>query len=126
MAAEGRVVVTYAEEAVRLAGGETVMLRRPSHAVRELNYGPLDPSTTLSPRIANPMIGLGLIEAIAEQDIRALADPDDLDGDGISGRAARARDHRTGEIKLGRFGWKAQNASVRDQSSSAFAGDLGL
>ena len=126
MAAEGRMVVTYAEEAVRLAGGETVMLRRPSYAVRELNYGPLDPSTTLSPRIANPMIGLGLIEAIAEQDIRALADPDDLDGDGISGRAARARDHRTGEIKLGRFGWKAQNASVRDQSSSAFAGDLGI
>ncbi len=72
------------------------------------------------------MIGLGLIEAIPEEDIRALADPDDLDGDGISGRAARARDHRTGEIKLGRFGWKAQNASVRDQSASAFAGDIGI
>ncbi|WP_370660305.1 di-heme oxidoreductase family protein [Peteryoungia algae] len=126
MAAEGRMVVTYVEEAVTLAGGETVMLRRPSYSASDLNYGPLDPSTTLSPRIANPMIGLGLIEAIPEEDIRAHADPDDVDGDGISGRAARARDHRTGEIRLGRFGWKAQKASVRDQSSSAFAGDLGI
>lgn len=126
ISAEGRMVVTYTEQPVTLAGGETVMLRRPSYSVSDLNYGPLDPTTVLSPRIANPMIGLGLIEAIPEEDIRALADPDDLDGDGISGRAARARDHRTGEIKLGRFGWKAQNASVRDQSSSAFAGDIGI
>lgn len=126
ISAEGRMVITYTEKPVTLAGGETVMLRRPSYSVSDLNYGPLDPTTVLSPRIANPMIGLGLIEAIAEEDIRALADPDDLDGDGISGRAARARDHRTGDIKLGRFGWKAQNASVRDQSASAFAGDIGI
>lgn len=126
LSAEGRMVITYSEEAVTLSGGETVILRRPSYSVSDLNYGPLDPTTVLSPRIANPMIGLGLIEAIAEEDIRALADPDDLDGDGISGRAARARDNRTGDIKLGRFGWKAQNASVRDQSSSAFAGDIGI
>ncbi|EKF60423.1 hypothetical protein QWE_05138 [Agrobacterium albertimagni AOL15] len=126
MAAEGRMAITYVEQTVNLSGGETVTLRRPSYSVSDLNYGPLDPTTTLSPRIANPMIGLGLIEAIPEEDIRALADPDDLDGDGISGKAQRARDHRTGEIKLGRFGWKAQNASVRDQSSSAFAGDIGI
>lgn len=126
LSAEGRMMIRYNEQAVTLAGGETVMLRKPTYSVADLAYGPLDPTTTLSPRIANPMIGLGLIEAIAEEDIRALADPDDLDGDGISGKAARARDHRTGEIKLGRFGWKAQNASVRDQSSSAFAGDIGI
>lgn len=126
LSAEGRMVITYEERPATLAGGETVMLRKPTYSVADLAYGPLDPTTTLSPRIANPMIGLGLIEAIAAEDILALADPDDLDGDGISGKAARARDHRTGEIKLGRFGWKAQNASVRDQSSSAFAGDIGI
>ncbi|MBV2186062.1 MAG: thiol oxidoreductase [Rhizobium sp.] len=126
LAAEGRMVITYAEETVTLAGGETVSLRRPRYSVADLAYGPLDPETTLSPRIANPMIGMGLIQAIADADILALADPEDRDGDGISGRAARARDHRTGELKLGRFGWKAQNASVRDQSSSAFKGDLGI
>ncbi len=62
------------------------------------------------------MIGLGLIEAIPDADILAHADPDDRDGDGISGKAAIVRDHRTGEIALGRFGWKAQNATVRDQT----------
>ena len=126
LAAEGRMVIDYTEETVTLSGGETVSLRKPHYSVADLAYGPLDPETTLSPRIANPMIGMGLIEAIAAEDILARADADDNDGDGISGRAARARDHRSGEIKLGRFGWKAQNASVRDQSSSAFAGDIGI
>lgn len=126
LAAEGRMVIDYTEETVTLSGGETVSLRKPHYSVADLAYGPLDPETTLSPRIANPMIGMGLIEAIAAEDILARADADDNDGDGISGRAARARDHRSGEIKLGRFGWKAQNASVRDQSSSAFKGDLGI
>ncbi|WP_414900137.1 di-heme oxidoredictase family protein [Rhizobium cremeum] len=126
IAAEGRMVITYTEAPVTLAGGETVMLRRPAYRIADLNYGPLEADTTLSPRIANQMPGLGLIEAIADADILAKADPDDSDGDGISGRAARARDHRTGEMTLGRFGWKAQNASVRDQSSSAFAGDIGI
>lgn len=126
IAAEGRMVITYTEEPVALSGGETTMLRKPAYSVADLNYGPLEVDTTLSPRVANQMPGLGLIEAIADADILAKADPDDRDGDGISGRAARARDHRTGEMKLGRFGWKAQNASVRDQSSSAFAGDIGI
>ncbi|KQW32381.1 thiol oxidoreductase [Rhizobium sp. Root274] len=126
LSAEGRMQIRYDEQAVTLAGGETEMLRNPTYSVSDLAYGPLDPTTTLSPRIANPMIGLGLIEAIAEEDILALADPEDANGDGISGKAARARDHRTGEIKLGRFGWKAQNASVRDQSANAFAGDIGI
>lgn len=126
LAAEGRMVITYTEEPVTLAGGETVSLRRPHYSVADLAYGPLDPQTTLSPRIATPMIGMGLIQAIADADILALADPEDRNSDGVSGRAARARDHRTGELKLGRFGWKAQNASVRDQSSSAFKGDLGI
>lgn len=126
IAAEGRIVIAYTDEPVTLAGGEIVTLRKPQYSVADLNYGPLGVDTTLSPRIANPMIGMGLIEAIADADILAKADPDDRDGDGISGRAARARDHRTGELKLGRFGWKAQNASVRDQSSSAFTGDLGI
>ncbi|GEO83716.1 thiol oxidoreductase [Ciceribacter naphthalenivorans] len=126
LAAEGRMVITYSEETVTLAGGETVSLRRPKYEIADLGYGPLDPETTLSPRIANPMIGMGLIQAIADADILAKADPDDRDGNGISGRAARARDHRTGELRLGRFGWKAQNASVRDQNSGAFEGDIGI
>ncbi len=123
---EGKIKITYTDEPVTLAGGETVSLRRPTYAVINPGYGPLDPTTTISPRVAPAMIGLGLIEAIPEADILAHADPDDKDGDGIHGKAAIVRDHRTGKIALGRFGWKAQNASVRDQSADAFANDIGI
>jgi CxxC motif-containing protein (DUF1111 family) len=72
------------------------------------------------------MIGLGLVEQIHPADILALADPDDQDGDGISGRPNIVRDAQTGEPVLGRFGWKAQASSIRQQSADAFAGDLGI
>ncbi|MEM7198264.1 MAG: di-heme oxidoredictase family protein, partial [Pseudomonadota bacterium] len=86
----------------------------------------LHPKTTLSPRVANPMIGLGLVEAIHPADILKLSDPDDTNQDGISGRVALARDPETDEVTLGRFGWKAQNTSIRAQSASAFSGDIGI
>ncbi|NLS18372.1 c-type cytochrome [Rhizobium sp. P40RR-XXII] len=126
LAAEGKVTVSYSVETVTLAGGETVTLRKPTYGVSDLADGPLDPTTTISARIAPPMIGLGLIEAIADADILANADPDDKKGTGIRGRPAIVRDHRTGEIALGRFGWKAQNATVRDQVADAFSADIGI
>jgi CxxC motif-containing protein (DUF1111 family) len=82
--------------------------------------------TMTSLRIANPMIGLGLLEAIHPADILAKADPDDADGDGISGRPSLVRHPETGEIMLGRFGWKATSPTVRIQSAEAFAGDIGI
>ena len=123
---EGTMVISYEEVPVTLADGEVVSLRKPTYSVKDLNYGPLEPDATLSPRIAPPMIGMGMIQAIHEADILAKADPEDADGDGISGKPAVVRDHRTQQLKLGRFGFKAQNASVRDQSASAFVGDLGI
>ncbi len=124
--AEGTMAISYEEITVTLADGETVSLRKPTYSVKELNYGPLEPDTTLSPRIAPPMIGMGMIQAIHDADILANADPEDLDGDEISGKPAIVRDHRSGKISLGRFGLKAQNATVRDQTATAFAGDLGI
>ncbi|MFB2553126.1 di-heme oxidoreductase family protein [Ensifer soli] len=123
---EGKMRITYTEEQVTLRGGETVSLRRPAYGVDGLAYGPLDPETTLSPRVTPQMIGLGLVQAIHEADILANADPDDRDGDGISGRAQIARDPKTGALVLGRFGWKAQNPSIRVQTADAFAGDIGI
>ena len=78
------------------------------------------PDLRISPRIGPPMIGLGLLEAIEEKDILALADPDDKDGDGISGRANMI------DGKVGRFGWKANNVSVRTQVAAAFSNDMGI
>lgn len=124
--AEGRVAVTYAEREVSLPGGETASLRKPDYAIEHLAYGPLDPATTLSPRLTPPMIGLGLIEAIHPGDIRAHADPEDRDGDGISGRVSEVVDAASGERAIGRFGWKAQNATVRSQAASALAMDIGI
>lgn len=126
LAAEGRITITYTEEPVTLADGESVSLRKPHYAVADLGYGAMDADTTLSPRVAPAMIGLGLVEAIHEADILARADPNDRDGDGISGRAALVRDRQSGAIALGRFGWKAQNPTVRQQTGDAFAIDIGL
>ncbi|AZO26148.1 di-heme oxidoredictase family protein [Mesorhizobium sp. M1B.F.Ca.ET.045.04.1.1] len=123
---EGRMRVDYSEEKVTLSDGAVVSLRKPSYSVEDLGYGPLDPRTTLSPRLTPPMIGLGLIEQIAPSDILAHADPDDRDGDGISGRPNIVRDALSGEPTLGRFGWKAQAASIRQQAADAFAGDIGI
>lgn len=123
---EGRMVIDYEDKPVTLGDGTVVTLRKPSYSVADLAQGPLDPTTTLSPRVANPMIGMGLIQAIHPADLAALADPDDADGDGISGRLARGQGHRPDNPVIGRFGWKAQNASVRAQSAGAFAGDIGI
>ena len=124
--AEGRMVVEYEEQPVELADGTMISLRKPDYSVADLGYGPLDPETTLSPRMTPPMTGMGLIEAIHPADVLSHADPEDRNGDGVSGRVALARNPATGDIALGRFGWKAQNATVRQQSSGAFAGDIGI
>ena len=122
--AEGLMRIDYEEQEVVLAGGEVVPLRAPSYAVAAPAYGDRSPDVMLSPRVAPPMIGLGLLEQVPPR-ILARADPDDADGDGISGRRPGARS-RTGAIVLGRFGWKACAPSIRVQSASAFAGDIGI
>jgi CxxC motif-containing protein (DUF1111 family) len=86
----------------------------------------MQPGVRMSPRVASPMIGLGLLEAIHPADILARADADDADGDGISGRPNRVVDDRTGATVLGRFGWKAGQPSIAQQSAHAFLGDMGL
>ncbi|MGO7969204.1 di-heme oxidoredictase family protein, partial [Rhizobium ruizarguesonis] len=73
LAAEGKMAISYREERVTLGDCEIVSLRRPSYAVVNPAYGPLDPGTTISPLVASAMIGLGLIEAIPEADILAHA-----------------------------------------------------
>ena len=125
LAGEGKLSVRYTEMPLTFPDGSIVNVRKPVYAVNSLKYGALHSDTTISPRIAQPMIGLGLIEAIHEADIAAIADPDDANKDGISGRMALVQ-RDAGETQLGRFGWKAQNANVRSQSAEAFNGDIGI
>jgi CxxC motif-containing protein (DUF1111 family) len=126
LAAEGQMVVTYEERPVTLNGGEVVSLRVPTYGVKDLAYGPMDPEVMFSPRVAPPMIGLGLLEAIAPEDILVQADPDDANGDGISGKPSMVWDPIVDGIALGRFGWKASKASLKAQAADAFAGDIGI
>ena len=123
---EGDITIAYEEVPVALADGETVSLRKPSYGVSGLHYGPLHPETMLSPRVAPPVIGMGLLEAISDADILAGADPEDRDGDGISGRANTVWSDELGRPMLGRFGWKAGQPTVSQQAAAAFRGDVGI
>ena len=125
-AAEARVNVTYTEETVTLSDGETVSLRTPHVRLTDPAYGPFRDDLMISARIAPQMIGLGLLEAIPEADILALADPDDADGDGISGRPNIVWSVEHDRPMLGRFGLKAGQPSIPEQSAAAFAGDIGI
>jgi CxxC motif-containing protein (DUF1111 family) len=126
LAPEGRPLVRYREQTVQLADGTEVVLRQPMVEVQDLSQGPLAAETSLSARIAPQMIGLGLIEAIPAMDILANADPQDADGNGISGRPNIVWSTDHGRALLGRFGWKAGVGTIREQTAGAFAQDMGL
>lgn len=123
---EGRVLVTYVEIDGTYADGEPYTLLMPMYQFAALAFGEMSEDVMTSPRIAPAVIGMGLLEAIAEEDILAQADPDDEDGDGISGRANMVWDIERSETVLGRFGWKANEPTIKQQSLGAFAGDIGI
>jgi CxxC motif-containing protein (DUF1111 family) len=124
--AEGELKIEYQEEPVTIAGGEVVHLRVPAYSIVDLGYGPLASNVAISPRVAPPMIGLGLLEAIPEQQILAAADPDDADHNGISGRPNQVWSREQKQVMLGRFGWKAGVPTIAQQTAEAAAGDMGL
>ncbi|MBF3202233.1 thiol oxidoreductase, partial [Pseudomonas aeruginosa] len=107
VAPEGKVRMDYEPMKVRFEDGTEVELRKPILRISQLGYGPMHPQTMFSARVAPPMIGLGLLEAIPEEAILANADPDDRNGDGIRGRANQVWDAARQRTALGRFGWKA-------------------
>ena len=96
----------------------------PFHVGLELDRGALAPATHLSLRRAPWLLGRGALARIDEAAVRALADPDDRDGDGISGRPRLVEEG--GATRLGRFGWKAAEPDIADQAADAFSRDLGL
>lgn len=123
---EGEMAIAYEETPVVLADGTVVSLRLPAYDITGLQYGLLHPDTMISPRIAPPVIGMGLLEAIPEADIVRNADPEDRDGDGISGRARQVWSDEYRKVMLGRFGWKAGQPIVTQQVASAFRKDMGI
>src|SRR3569623_3431976 len=124
--AEGQMQVSYTDLPVTLGDGTVVTLREPHYDVTDLGYGPMAEDVELSPRVAPQMIGLGLVEAIPQEDILAHADPDDANHAGISGKPNWVKDLQSGQIMLGRFGWKAGAPTFRTKSADVYAGNLEL
>jgi len=73
-----------------------------------------------------PLFGAGLVEAIADETLLALEDPLDRNGDGVSGRAALVIDVETGDRRVGRFGWKAQHATLITFGADAYRNEMGI
>jgi len=123
---EGTPRHTYDERTESFDDGDTYTVLLPTYRIEDPAYGPMTENLAISPRVAPQMIGLGLLEAIPEGRLAELADPEDADGDGISGRMNLVPDAETGEFVVGRFGWKAEQPTVAQQASGAFLGDLGI
>ncbi len=119
-----------AEATVRISGytyisgeygdGTPYELRRPEYVFEG------EAPAYYSVRMARPLVGLGLLEAVDEETILGLADPDDDSNDGISGRPRIVTDPETGDPRLGRFGHKGGSANLRQQVASAFYNDMGV
>lgn len=123
---EGRAHVTWIAGLLRYADGETVQLRRPKVRLEALAHGALRADAMIALRHAPPLHGLGLLELVAQADLERLADPDDADGDGISGRVNRVWDPSREARVVGRFGLKANQATLRVQVAAALHGDIGI
>ena len=124
--AEGRVQVSYEMITGKYGDGTVYELRVPTFEAVALEHGPFPDGAMVGPRLAPQVIGLGLLEAIEAESILAAADPDDADGDGISGRANMVADARSDSLVLGRFGWKANVPTLEQQVALAFLTDIGV
>lgn len=125
VAAEAEVEISYDLLVGEYDDGEPYRLRRPQMAFSDESEGSLDDALT-SLRIGQPIYGLGLLEAVDDEQILAHADPDDADGDGISGRPNRVWSYAEEKPVIGRFGWKANEPDLFQQSAAAFLGDIGI
>jgi CxxC motif-containing protein (DUF1111 family) len=126
VAPEGKVRVDYTAVPVRFKDGTEVELRKPSLNITQLGYGPMHPDTRFSARVAPPMIGLGLLEAIPDEAILANAEAQAKANNGIAGRPNHVWDDAQQKTVLGRFGWKAGQPNLNQQNVHAFSGDMGL
>jgi CxxC motif-containing protein (DUF1111 family) len=123
---EAEVLAEYRNIMGTYGDGEQYYLRQPTFQINELGYGPMSANVAVSPLVSPAVIGLGLLEAVPEKTLRRLAQYDQHRHDGISGKINLVWDISTKRIGVGRFGWKAEQPSVRQQCAMAFNGDMGL
>lgn len=123
---EGRVTLRYDTVEGRFADGTPYALLQPRYGFADLGYGPMHPQVMVSPRIAPQVIGVGLLEAIDEADILDNAATQAAAPGPVKGQVNRVWDAPSGRMMLGRFGWKANVATLAHQTGAAFQGDMGI
>jgi len=124
--AEGTVRISHEEIPGQFGDGEQYVLLAPRYQFEDLKYGEMPATTRFSPRVAPAVMGVGLLESVPEALILEAADPDDQNGDGISGRANRVWDAKQQRMTLGRFGWKANQPDIAHQTAGAFNAEIGM
>jgi CxxC motif-containing protein (DUF1111 family) len=122
---EGTITTSYQEVNGNYADGTTYSLRQPTYTQNLSNFGTIA-GVSISPRVAQQNPGLGLLEAIPEETILQNQDVNDLNKDGISGKANYVLDAKDNKTKIGRFGWKANQPNLNQQNQGAFLGDIGI
>jgi len=123
---EAVVSVRYEEVVGTFDDGSTYSLRRPLYSVELTDDIVLPDDAVIGVRVAPQLPGMGLLELIPDDELAARADPDDLDGDGVSGRLGPATDLLRDEPAIGRFGWNAEQPTVEQQTATALFNDMGL
>lgn len=123
---EVTIDITYQEIVGEFADGSEYRLQKPIYNFPEQNYGPLGDDAMISPRIAPFMIGMGLIDAVTEASMLEYADPDDKDGDGISGKANNVWSVEFNKYMLGKYGWKSETPTLNHQGMDAAVNDMGV
>lgn len=113
-------IVNWKEISGTYGDGTPFTLRRP---VYEFAGGA---PAAYSVRLTPPLVGMGLLEAVSERDVLALADPQDANQDGISGRPQIVTDAETGQPRLGRFGYKGAQPTLKQQIAHALNSDMGV
>lgn len=122
---EATYQVSYTDKTETLSDGRQVVLRKPTITLTN-PYIPLPADLMLSTRLGTPIFGLGLLEEIPEANILARQDINDANGDGISGKANFVWNPMTNRTELGRFGWKANTATIIVQCAAAYNEDMGI
>ena len=110
----------------QFADGTQYELRKPIYELTKKGYGDLAPYIGLSPRHAPNVFGMGMLDAISDEDLLAQEDVDDANKDGISAKYNRVTNVVTGETEVGRFGFKAKHPNLSQQIAGAFQGDIGI
>ena len=123
---EGKAKIQFSNKTVYFEDKSKAELAVPSYTFHSLSFGPFNPETKYSGRVAPAVFGLGLIEAIKEEDIIKNEDTLDIDNDNITGRANYIMDVPSKKTVLGRFGWKGTRGTLLHHITGAAFEDMGL